>query len=257
MVCGQIGSSAFAPAAKGISIFNGLITFLAVIFCILGCVSNANSEMAIYKLPWALYTVSIPETPGYFAAFGIRGFVNYYMDPTLNIPVFNLDQNICPGAANPLVQLYADCGKGSCNPPDFLGIPNPYYTMCDKCSTAAGGIVGTLVISLLCAMVAFVAFFLRCCRDSLLWKDVSTIAAIAAFCFGVIAYAVASPCKGSIEALAAAAITAPATYTTAFGQGAKIVAGSWSMLLIVSILALLVPAPATEAAGNTGLANKK
>jgi hypothetical protein len=132
-------------------------------------------------------------------------------------------------------------------------------TFCAKCNTGGQGVIATLVISLLLAFVSFAGFLFRCCCDGTCWKDITVFGTIAAFGFGVAAYSIAGPCKSSIEAWAIKNLPAGA-YTSGYGKGAALVAASWSLLLIVSMIALMVPVPQPPKEAkdkSAGLANKK
>jgi len=259
MVCATFGHQALAPHARGFSIFNALLTLIAGVFCILGCISNTNNEVSIFALPWVIFSVPPPVAGGVtqYSSFGLRGFIVYVLSgdgtPVYVPSSFILSNPGCPAPLYPLVTTFAECANTACVPVDDL--VNVY---CTKCNTAGQGVIATLVISLLLAFLSFAGFLFRCCCDGTCWKDITVFGSIGAFGMGVASYSIAGPCKSAVEAFALKEL--PTGFTSGYGKGAALVAASWSLVLSVSVVALMVPVPQAPKEAkdkSAGLANKK
>ena len=101
--------------------------------------------------------------------------------------------------------------------------------------------------ALIAAAACFLMQIMRVTCDSTFAKDVSILAAGAAFVFGVIAYSVFLPCAMALKDYSDFLDTEKAEV----GIGAKLVLGSFVTALLVTIITLITPVAKEEEAVAT------
>lgn len=246
MVCGEFGVSSLAPYGKGISLFNALLSLICAILGVIGCVSYTLKEGAIRVAPWSVLDM------GYTVPFSSLGMHTYMYGGLKGGQTFVA----VPGekdfhAEAPLA--YADC-KTPITTASAAG--TIYYPFCDACDKSSAAIVSMCSLALIAAFVAFFCHLLRSSCDSVFAKDMSVLAGVTSFIFGVIAVIVGLPCKSAIEdwintpvtGVAAVAKTFKLDYSFGLGNGAKVTVAAFAMILIITILGLFTPvAPAADA----------
>jgi len=233
MVCAAFGHPALAPHVKGISIINALLALTCAIFGIVGCVSYTNSEKAISAAPYTVINMTVLETKTTYN-FGLRAYV-------LQTKTGSADAKYSD------ISTYKDCvaKQDALCQADATDCTHETVDYCKKCNKAGTAVVSLGSLALIAAFVTFLAHLLRATCDSTFGKDISILGGITAFVFGVIAFSVYQPCDTAIKAAFAPLALLGANIT--FGVGAKLVAASFCLLLIVSFFSLAVPVSQAEA----------
>lgn len=220
-VCGDFGHQALAPHGRQLATVNAVFTLLAICFGICGCASYSNNASAMKNVPW----VVAAQKDGASVNFGIRAYSTYDKDG-------NVDTN---GA------VAFDSETCTKNP---LAVEDANY--CKKCDDASVATVATGSIAIICAFGALAFEIMRRQCDHAFNKDMSLISGVAAFVFGCVSYVRAQPCYNAIVAYAKAAnvvLTASKlpVYVVTYGTGAKLMAGAFAVMLLLTIMTLMVP----------------
>jgi len=229
MVCAEFGHPALAPHVKGISVLNAVLALLCAVFGIMGCVSYSNSEKAISTAPYTamvLKNKSDKSTAAYY--FGLRAYVIFSKvgDADGEYGEINTFKD-CLAEQD----TYCEANPTQCQPEST--------NYCKKCNKAGTAVVSMCSLALIAAFVAFLAHLLRATCDSTFSKDISFLGGITAFVFGVIAFSVYRPCHSSIKLASDIFVQMGAEIN--FGTGAKLVAASFGMILIISLFSLSIP----------------
>lgn len=250
MVCGEFGSPALIPYGKTISYLNALLSVLAVCFGIVGCVSYTNQYDAVMNAPW---TVSMTKFKGTdFAAFGfpdelysatgIRSYIVYYKDGDEKKP-FEEDNKIttwkkCIEEIDAIPEDYVEPGSGF-DKESLSGQAG--YDRCVACDKASVAVVTMCSFALIAAGVAFLCHIMRATCDSIFAKDVSLLAGILAFAFGVSAFGAYYDCAMEAEKYGDSDYVPVKTETHGMGVGMKLTLGAFIVDLIILLFTLVTP----------------
>jgi hypothetical protein len=270
MVCATLGHQSLTPYAKGFSAFHAFISLLVVAFTIIGTSSYSNRAAANYRVPWATVKFDQEHTDDngvvhqqkVFVDYGLRSFTwSTKIDDKMTVmtgmadvgePISNPDpaavgvSPACPAVKNPEVILYKDCAIAECwNPAPGNPLNAAIVEQCTVCKKAGTNSVSALIVAIVFAVIAVIAFFMRTCNDGTLGKDLSIIAVLVSFAFLIAGYASAKPCKDAIHTVFDIFKMAPGMSDVAvtFGHGIKFVTAAWALLLWLIPFALLVPVP--------------
>jgi len=262
MVCATLGHQSLTPYAKGFSAFHAFLSLIVVAFTIIGTASYSNRAAANYRVPWATVKFTTQHTDPNTAEvhdvknmidYGLRSFTysakdgNEFAVLTGTVPgMSNPDpatNPACPTVKNPEVILYKDCAIAACwntlNDP----IDAALVEQCTVCKKAGTNSVSALIVAIVFAVIAVVAFFMRTCNDGTLGKDLSIISVLVSFAFLIAGYASAKPCKDAIHVTADLMKVVIPDVAVTFGVGIKFVTAAWALLLWLIPFSLLVPVP--------------
>lgn len=256
MVCGEFGSPALIPYGKTISYLNALLSVLAVCFGIVGCVSYTNHYDAVMNAPWTVSKTKFKGTvyDGFFpdelySATGIRSYIVYYKDGDEKKP---FDKETYPNPANNKITTWKKCIE------DIDAIPEDYvqpgtgfdketlsgmdgYDRCVACDKASVAVVTMCSFALIAAAVAFLCHIMRATCDSIFAKDVSLLAGILAFAFGVSAFGAYYDCAMEAKKYGDSDYVPVKTETDGMGVGMKLTLGAFIVDLIILLFTLVTP----------------
>lgn len=263
MVCATLGHQSLTPYAKGFSAFHAFLSLIVVAFTIIGTASYSNRAAANYRVPWATVKLTTEHNDASgthnvdtMIDYGLRSFtwsskegkkMTVLTGSTTILPfVSNPDpanNPACPAVKNPEVVLYKDCAISACWNPTNSKEGAAIVDQCTVCKKAGTNSVSALIVAIVFAVIAVIAFLMRTCSDGTLGKDLSIIAVLVSFAFLIAGYASAKPCKDSIQATADAMKALYPNPAVTFGVGIKFVTAAWALLLWLIPFALLVPVP--------------
>ena len=224
MVCGSFGHQSLTPHASKISIFNAIMAILAVCFGIVGCVSYTNKSSSLENAPWMQAEFQMEP------AKDVTVDVDYYMGIRSLMIQAEID-----GLQTATITTYKDCMNDKEEDAD-------QREACDKCDSAAVGTVTMCSFALIAAGVAFLCFIMRHSCDSAFAKDLGIVAGTASFVFGVISYTVFLKCRNAIED----SDMEPLNKEIKWGIGAKLVLGSFVLMLLITFINLITPVQEEE-----------
>lgn len=249
MVCGEFGSPSLVPHGKSIGFLNAVLCLLGVCFGIVGCVSYTNNFDALANAPWAKSMLELPSGTELFEVSGIRSYAYYTVNDGKKVPyTTNWPQAQDLDSSGNGVITYEACVETL----DTMSATDVQMEVlgserCDKCKTASVGVVTMCSFALIAAAACFLMQIMRVTCDSTFAKDVSILAAGAAFVFGVIAYSVFLPCAMALKDYSDFLEATEAEV----GIGAKLVLGSFVTALLVTIITLITPVAKEEEAVAT------
>lgn len=262
MVCGEFGHGALKPYHRQIATFNAVLILLTICFGISGCASYSNNESSLSAVPWvttrAVYTLKDGTIESdQMTSFGIWGFDTWKKDGTAlykqpeAYPLTNAD-----GACQQLVTSSIETGIEL----KFLdaNVDKTSINFCQTCQAAAMATITTGSLAIICAVTALIFELSRRRCDGTCVKDCSLVCCISSFIFGCISYARAQPCYTAISLLFPEVdkVVEGSTYKqeTGYGAGAKVMAGAFACMLIVSCITIMVPVPSDN---DVQVANEK
>jgi hypothetical protein len=239
-VLGEYGMQSLKPHAQKISWINAVVSFIAVVLGICGCVNYDNTFESLTAVPW---TWSRTDMTAYnmgqvYSAGGIRAITLYTYDgdekkkftfASLGSSDGVLQYSYC---VNYLKDMSAavKTAKG--------------YDRCVACNDAEGSVISMLSLAICCAMVAILMFVWRSYWDNFFAKDLSILASGFTWIFGMAAFLSFTSCTAAGKAYDADLTTS--SDNSGYAAGGFLVLFSFIIAFLVNVLTLMTPVQGEE-----------
>ena len=227
------------PHAQKISWINAVVSFIAVVLGICGCVNYDNTFESLTAVPW---TWSRSDLTAYnmgqvYSAGGIRAITLYTYDgdekkkftfASLGSSDGVLQYSYCVNYLKDMDMSDADRAEN--------------YDRCVACNDAEGSVISMLSLAICCAMVAILMFVWRSYWDNFFAKDLSILASGFTWIFGMASFLSFNSCAAANKVY----YDKTSSDNSGYAAGGFLVLFSFIIAFLVNVLTLMTPVQGEE-----------